>query len=178
MAHTTHYEVHVKQNGRWEIHARYSATEKEASIEEAKSLDALKHIESVKVIQEIYDMDDGTSKEYNVYAPGQKKYRPPSRTAAKQSSSADNRSGAAAKGKSTQKPKASLSFTALIMRMLAITLFSTIVGGLFTWFTSMVTAETSITKNAQINIMIITFLVTFVMAAIPMAMIFLGSKKN
>jgi len=178
MAHTTHYEVHVKQNGRWEIHARFTATEKEASIEEAKSLDTMKHIESVKVIQEIYDLDDGTSKEYNVYAPGQKKYRPPSKATATQSSSAGNASGAASRGKSSRKAKPSLTFSALIWRMLAITVFSTIVGGLFTWFISMVTAETSITKNAQINIMIITFLVTFVMAAIPMAIMFLGGKKN
>lgn len=178
MAHTTHYEVHVKQNGRWEIHARYTATEKEASIEEAKSLDTMKHIESVKVIQEIYDLDDGTSKEYSVYAPGQKKYRPPSRHSTTQSSATGNESGPASRGKSTKNRSANVSLAGLIWRMLAITVFSTLVGGLFTWFVSMVTEETSITQNAQINIMIITFLVTFVMAAIPMALIFLGNKKD
>jgi hypothetical protein len=44
MAHQTHYEVHVKQNGRWEIHGRHSQAEKEQAIEEAKSLDGQKHI--------------------------------------------------------------------------------------------------------------------------------------
>ncbi len=178
MAHTTHYEVHVKQKGRWEIHARYTATEKEQSIEEAKSLDNMKHIESVKVIQEIYDLDDGTSKEYNVYSPGQKKYRPPGRATANPSATARESSDLGSASKSASKSQSSQSFTALIWKILAITLFSTVVGSLFTWFVSMVTAETTITKNAQINIMIITFLATFVMAAIPMAIMFLNTRKN
>ena len=59
MAHQTHYEVHVKQNGRWEIHARHSAGEKELAIDEAKSMDAMKHIQAVKVIQEIFDPEEG-----------------------------------------------------------------------------------------------------------------------
>ncbi len=178
MAHTTHYEVHVKHKGRWEIHARYTATEKEAAIEEAKNLDGQKHVESVKVIQEIYDLDDGTSKEYNVYAPGQQKYRPPARPSARKSATAKDDSGAASKTRSAGKPQQSPTFTALIWRILAISVFSAIVGGLFTWFVSMVTAETTIAKNARINIMTITFLVTFVMAAIPMAIMFLNTKKK
>ncbi len=178
MAHTTHYEVHVKQKGRWEIHARYTATEKEASIEEAKSLDAMKHIESVKVIQEIYDLDDGTSKEYNVYSPGQKKYHPPGRPDKKKAAAANGGATAAAKTGPARNASVNLSFSDLIWRILAISLFSGIIGALFTWFISMVTAETTITKNGQINIMILTFLATFVISAIPMAMMFLGSKKN
>ncbi|HER26214.1 MAG TPA: hypothetical protein ENI69_03805 [Rhodospirillales bacterium] len=140
----------------------------------------MKHIEAVKVIQEIYDADQGISKEYNVYAPGQKKYRPPNIAAKKRTDAAAKEKSQATSDKSASagRQKSSLSFTALIWRILAITVFSTIVGSLFTWFVFMSTADTTITKNAQINIMIITFLVTFVMSAIPMAIMFLNSKKE
>ena len=83
MVRQTHYEVLVKQNGRWEIHGRHQASGKEAAIEEAKALDGQTHIERVKVIQGIFDAEEGTSKEYNVYAPGQKKYQPPRKSSKK-----------------------------------------------------------------------------------------------
>jgi len=176
MAHSTHYEVHVKQNGRWEIHARHSAADKELAIEEAKSLDTSKHIEAVKVIQEIYDPEDGTSKEYNVYAPGQKKYHPPRKTklAAPESKVADSRGTSSSKTKA--KPKSRESFTVLLLKILGITIFSSIVGSLFTWFVSMFIVDSTITDNAQTNILFLTFLVTFVMGAIPMAIVFLNKK--
>ena len=75
MDHETHYEVLVMQNGRWEISSRHQASEEDEAVEVAKSLDAQKHIESVKVIREVFDPEEGTSKEYNVYTSGQKNYR-------------------------------------------------------------------------------------------------------
>ena len=175
MAHTTHYEIHVKQKGRWEIHARYSASEKEASIEEAKNLDTLKHIDSVKVIQEIYNPDDGTSKEYNVYAPGQKKRHPAGR-APSAKKTPDQEAGRSASSRKKEKPRD--SFSGLILKILAITVFGSVIGGLFTWFVSMVIVETTISNSAQFNILIFTFLLTFVMAAVPMAIVFLNTKKK
>jgi len=178
MAQTTNYEVHVRQNGRWEIHARFSADEKEDAIEEAKSLDALKHIQSVKVIQEIYNPDDGTAKEINVYSPGQRKHRPAGKSSAAPPEEQTARPDTASAGESPKKKPVRLSFSALIVRILTITLFSGVVGGLFTWFVSMMTAGIALSESARTNIMTLTFLVTFVMAAIPMAIIFLNTKNT
>lgn len=77
MAQQTQYEVLSKQNGRWEINSQYQASGEDEAVKEAKSLEGLKHIEDVKVIREVFDPEEGTSKEYNVYQPGKKKYRPP-----------------------------------------------------------------------------------------------------
>ncbi len=178
MAHQTHYEVHVKQNGRWEIHGRHTQAEKEQAIEEAKSLDGQKHIQAVKVIQEIYDPDDGSSKEYNVYAPGQKKYQPP-RKPSKKDAARDEEEVAAASARKGKKPaKKGRSLTGILMSIALISGFSTVVSALFTWFTSMFLADADISGNAQSNILFIVFLSVFVIAAIPMAIVFLGNNAD
>lgn len=181
MAHQTHYEVLVKQGGRWEIHGRHSASEKEQAIEEAKALDGQKHIQGVKVIQEIFDPDEGTSKEYNVYAPGQKKYQPPRRKTQKQKeeeAATEEVVVSSRSKKNKNKKKQGRSFISIIMLIALISGFSTIVGGLFTWFTGMYLVETNIGANAQTNILFIVFLSTFVIAAIPMAIVFLGKSDD
>jgi len=176
MTHQTHYEVHVKQNGRWEIHGRHTQSEKEQAIEEAKALDGQKHIQAVKVIQEIYDPEDGSSKEYNVYAPGQKKYQPPVK--AKKKVSEVEEVEAADRPKKGKKAKSGRSLTSIIMSIALISAFSTIVGALFTWFTGMFLVDTNINGNAQTNILFIVFLSVFVIAAIPMAIVFLGNNDD
>ena len=70
MALQTHYEVLVKQDGRWEINSRHRASEKDKAIEIAKSLEVQKDIESVKVLREVFDPKEGTSKESTLYTPG------------------------------------------------------------------------------------------------------------
>ena len=79
MKNKTQYEVLFKQNGRWEINSQYQASEEDEAIEEAKYLEGQKHIEDVKVIREVFDIKEGTSEEFDVYRPGKKKYRPPSK---------------------------------------------------------------------------------------------------
>jgi len=181
MAHQTHYEVHVKHGGRWEIHARHEASEKESAIEEAKALYALKHIQSVKVIQEIFDPDEGLSKEYNVYTPDQARQPPRkngARSPAKKAGKNAARDGDPVRRElkeSKAKPKTPISV--ILLRMSGIISFSIIVGSMFTWFTSMVLSDSSIGENAQANILFIVFLVVFVISAIPMAMVFLNNEK-
>ncbi|MBC8269952.1 MAG: hypothetical protein H8E36_14500 [Rhodospirillaceae bacterium] len=178
MAHQTHYEVHVKQNGRWEIHGRHSQAEKEQAIEEAKSLDGQKHIQAVKVIQEIYDPEEGSSKEYNVYAPGQKKYQPP-RKKTKKDIAREEEEAASTAARSIRKPqKSGRSLVSILMSIALISAFSTIVGALFTWFTGMFLADSGVSGNAQTNILFIVFLSVFVIAAIPMAIVFLGKNDD
>lgn len=183
MAHETHYEVHVKQGGRWEIHARHESSEKEQAIEEAKALNALKHVQSVKVIQEIFDPEEGLSKEYNVYTPDQTKRRV--RKGAYKGSAKKARKKAAqaeageddGKGAKKKKSPPKVPVSVILLRMSGIITFSIIVGSMFTWFASMVLADSSIGENAQANILFIVFLVVFVISAIPMAMVFLGKEK-
>ena len=79
MANQTQYEVLSKQNGRWEINNQYHASEEDEAIKEAKSLEELNHIEDVKVIREVFYPEEGISREYNIYQPSKKKYRPPSK---------------------------------------------------------------------------------------------------
>jgi cation transport ATPase len=180
MAHQTHYEVHVKQNGRWEIHGRHTQADKEQAIEEAKALDGQKHIQAVKVIQEIYDPEDGSSKEYNVYAPGQKKYQPPrkkSKTEKAKEVDAEEARAVVERRKKKQ-AKSGRSLTTILMTIALISGFSTVVGAMFTFFTSMFLADTDIGSNAQSNILFIVFLSVFVIAAIPMAMVFLGKSDD
>ncbi|NQU59194.1 MAG: hypothetical protein HQ513_18340 [Rhodospirillales bacterium] len=176
MAHQTHYEVHVKQNGRWEIHGRHQQAEKEQAIEEAKALDGQKHIQAVKVIQEIYDPDDGSSKEYNVYAPGQKKYQPPRKSGKKDAAKDDEKGDAVARR--PKKAKSGRTMVSILLSIALISGFSAIVGALFTWFTSMFLGDSNISGNAQSNILFIVFLSVFVIAAIPMAMVFLGKSDD
>ncbi len=179
MAHQTHYEVHVKQNGRWEIHGRHTQAEKEQAIEEAKSLDGQKHIQAVKVIQESYDPEDGSSKEYNVYAPGQKKYQPPRKQSKKdvaREAEVEAATASAKKGKKSAKKGRSLA--GILMSIALISGFSTVVSAMFTWFTSMFLADADISGNAQSNILFIVFLSVFVIAAIPMAIVFLGNNGD
>lgn len=179
MAHQTHYEVHVKQNGRWEIHGRHSQAEKEHAIEEAKALDGQKHIQAVKVIQEIYDPEDGSSREYNVYAPGQKKYQPPRKKSPKdQAREAQEREARTTARRKKETGKSHRSLTSILLTISLISGFSAVVGAMFTWFTSMFLADLDIGSNAQSNILFIVFLSVFVIAAVPMAMVFLGSKDD
>ena len=67
MARQTHFEVMVMQGGNWQIHARFSAAQKEAAIEEAKVLDNTTGIGQVRVVKDVYDTDDGTSEEFIIY---------------------------------------------------------------------------------------------------------------
>ncbi|MDP6804429.1 MAG: adenylate/guanylate cyclase domain-containing protein [Rhodospirillales bacterium] len=67
MARNVTYEVYVQQGGRWEIHARHGAAEKEASINEAKSLVKMPKIDAVRVVKETYDTADGSAEESTIY---------------------------------------------------------------------------------------------------------------
>ena len=67
MARNITYEVLVQQGGRWEIHARHRAAEKDAALDEAKTLERLPKITAVKVVKETYDSEVGETEEATVY---------------------------------------------------------------------------------------------------------------
>ena len=70
MTHEIHYDVFVKEDGRWEINSSHQASEEDKAVEIAKSLDAQRNIESVKVIREVFDPEEGTTKTSTIYTPG------------------------------------------------------------------------------------------------------------
>ncbi|HEX9701362.1 MAG TPA: hypothetical protein VGA19_00825, partial [Rhodospirillales bacterium] len=67
MVQQVNYEVQVQQAGRWSIHARFPGHQKDAAIEEGKSLDQLSNVEGVKVVKEVYDTEQGFHNEFIVY---------------------------------------------------------------------------------------------------------------
>ncbi len=78
-----HFEVMVKQNGRWEIHARYPKTKQDVAIRDAQSLESISTIDEVRVVRESYDSNRGTSIESTVYPKPKPKPKPPKKDAAK-----------------------------------------------------------------------------------------------
>lgn len=67
MAKNINFEVQIMQGGRWTIHARFPASQREQAIEEAKQLDQSKIGGGVRVIRDVYDSETGTSNEFTVY---------------------------------------------------------------------------------------------------------------
>ena len=49
------FEVHILQNGRWEVHGSYPADKQGQAVKDAKALEALSTITGVKVVREQRD---------------------------------------------------------------------------------------------------------------------------
>ena len=60
------YEVYYYQNGRWHVHARFEAAEREIAIEEAKSVETKLGFPA-RVIRETYDPESNTTEETVTY---------------------------------------------------------------------------------------------------------------
>jgi hypothetical protein len=132
MAKQTQYEVLFKQDGRWEINSQHLESEEEDAIKEAKDLEKLNHIEDVKVIREVFDPKEGTSKEFDVYTPGKKKYRPPSKYPKKASEDVETPKKKTFSSNKRKGP--SLHYT--LMNIIVVCSFSIFLVAVFTWFTS------------------------------------------
>lgn len=65
-ADSSHYEISVRMGSRWEIHARYPVSQKDAAIEEARALERSLSAQ-VKVSRETFDHDAGLYKEIIIY---------------------------------------------------------------------------------------------------------------
>ncbi len=75
---TENYEVYYFQNGRWHVHARYEAEEREIAIEEAISVES-KLGYPARVIRETFYADTNTTEETVTYQ-GTKAKKLPTRT--------------------------------------------------------------------------------------------------
>jgi class 3 adenylate cyclase len=63
---SSHYEISVRVGSRWEIHARYPVSQKDAAVEEARDLERAMSAH-VKVSRETFDTEAGLYKEIIVY---------------------------------------------------------------------------------------------------------------
>lgn len=62
------YEVYVQEGGRWTLETRYTAHEREAAIEDAKSMHSNPRVKAVKVVRETYDEDSNSTVESTVFS--------------------------------------------------------------------------------------------------------------
>lgn len=189
MVQQVNYEVQVQQGDRWSIHARFPGHQKDAAIEEAKSLDQLNNVTAVKVIKEVYDTEQGFHNEFIVYKSATMKSQV-AEEAQKVSSgpvareetwlrrdSDDASAGTApAKGQSRARPRAkkSSSFVTIITKLLLVVLFSLCLAGLFAYMAAEMFGGTTLfgvrfVGNAESNMLIGVFIITFLISATTMA---------
>ncbi|MCX8231393.1 MAG: hypothetical protein OTJ45_06195, partial [Alphaproteobacteria bacterium] len=69
----THYELYIKQNGRWILEGNFQSHQREEALSDAKQLVQQPHIESVKVIREKRNPDTGVNLETTIYSSESKK---------------------------------------------------------------------------------------------------------
>ena len=62
-----HFEIRVRQQGRWIIQSQYPVSDEKAAIEGAKKLEKQTEIEAVKLILEVCDNKAGTQKSHLIY---------------------------------------------------------------------------------------------------------------
>jgi hypothetical protein len=127
------YEVLSKQNGRWEINSQYPKSKEDVAIKEAKSLQELKHVEDVKVVREVFDPKEGISREYIVYQPSKKKYRPPRKFPKE---SLENKKTTQMKKVYSETKRKGHSLHYTLMNIIVVCSFSIFIIASFTWFAS------------------------------------------
>ena len=64
----THYELYIKQNGRWILEGNFRSNQRDVAVEEATQLIKQSHIESVKVIREKRNPNTGVNLETTIYS--------------------------------------------------------------------------------------------------------------
>lgn len=189
MAGQTTYEVYVLQGTRWEIQSRYNAVQKDAAIQEAKSLEVTPNIDATKVVKEIYNAKDGVSEEYTIYKSEALKKKAPSvrevfaaapNAAVRAVRPAADTPRPPAKSKqpvARRKPvpkrrrQRKSSIVTVVVKVLLVMLFSMTVAALFTAVGAMNLPYTdifgiSMAGNSRTNVLFIVFVLTFVLSAL------------
>ncbi len=197
MALQTHYEVHVQQGGRWSIHAQFDSNQKDVAIEEAKQLDSQGNIGAVKVIREVYDVAEGTHRDYVVYKSAgatasdgetdttDRKIRTDSGGGDFGSADDDDDDDfdvedAPARRKNSSKKKSTL--TAFVVKLLLIVLFSICLAAIASFLATELLGGSTlfgyrISGSREANMLVIVFLLTFLISAACMAMAFMRGES-
>jgi adenylate cyclase len=196
MARQTHYEIHVEQKGRWTIHARYTARQKDEALDEARELDAMGHIDTVKVIREVFNDETGGSEEYTIYKTGSATGDRARDEAMKQVSSHSNDDESddgwdddiddidpmmPAEGQRKKKAKAgkkgTTTLTGVIVKILLVIMFSISIAALLTasssvWIDGLNVFGTRLVGAAKSNALFGIFFGSFTLISIMMSTIF------
>ena len=189
MTQDVNYEIQVQQGGRWSIHARFEGAQKEAAVNEGKELDKLSNVEAVKVVKEVFDTARGTHNEFIVYKSPSMKSKAPeqadeyaardsdrsSRSKSRPSTydDGDNEDVTPKRHKKGKKKKTT-TLTAIIVKLLMVILFSLVIAAMFAAMADSFLGGTNlfgvrIVGNAESNMLIGVFVVTFLISAIGMA---------
>ena len=199
MTQDVNYEVQVQQDGRWSIHARFSGTQKDVAVDEGKELDKLSNIDAVKVIKEVFDSKRGTHNEYIIYktpkakggdskgkddyedsrssprsSGGNRPSRSKSRKSAYDDDEYDDDEDVTPSRREKGKKKKSSTLTAIIVKLLMVILFSLVISAMFAAMADSFLGGTTlfgvrIIGNADSNLLIGVFVVSFLISAIGMA---------
>ena len=200
MSRQTHYEVHVYQHGRWSIHAQFASNEQETAIEEGKTLDQQPGVEAIKVVREVYDSEEGTHRDFIVYksanAPPADGDEPGSRHVAaahpkwaeeddlEDDGDYDDFGGSFggdqfdAPKKKKKKGKKPTTVSAILIKLLLVTLFSISIAamvtvGASTFLHGKVLFGVRMVGNAESNFLFVAFVSTFLLSAVYLAFTFL-----
>ena len=192
MVQEINYEVLVEQNGRWSIHARYDSHEKEDAVNEGRQLDKLPSVDSVKVVKEVYDTEREIHSEFIIFKSANLKPAGKDKGGGKKksggASSAPKSGGsdtwleggskddgpAIPKGGQDSKKNKSSTLTTIIVKLLMVLLFSVIIAGGAAMMIDGLLGGTRlfgihIVGNAQSNLLISVFALTFLISAVGLA---------
>lgn len=190
----TQFEVQVQQGQRWSIHAQFGSFQREAAIEEAKSLEVTPGIGAVKVVREMYDPERGTSQDFIIYKSANlgsmdSTYESDGGSGGSTSSSSswmddsedyddDDDEPSAKKRKAMAAKRAERkkgsTVTQVVVKLLLVALISLTIAGFFTFLTSgLVSGKVlfgiRMVGNAEANILFVVFIGTFLLSALMMA---------
>ena len=191
MAGQTTYEVSVLQGGRWEIHSRYNAMQKDDAIQEAMSLGTTPGIEATKVIREVYDPKEGLAEEYTVYksesarskpsrptppaaAPARSRSKPGKSTARgtpARAAPAGDRETATRPRQRRPKAKPRATLISVLVKLMLVILMSVAVASLMAGIGAAFLPHTqlygiSLSGPSRDNFLIVIFIVGFVLTAV------------
>jgi adenylate cyclase len=187
------FEVHVLRWDQWELHGRYPAGQKDLAVKDGRSLEKVSSISAVRVIR-AFDPKERLHQETILYeSPGLSKIEKRRRRRKKgmtkgiageiSESDKKSRRGIGKKSKSgiaarTTQAKSRQSSTGLgvFVKLVLITLFSLIFGGLAVGLASVWLDEASLGRDVHSNILFGIFLGTFLISAIIMALTFLSDE--
>ncbi|MEO5337459.1 MAG: adenylate/guanylate cyclase domain-containing protein [Magnetospirillum sp. WYHS-4] len=200
------YEVQIYVNGRWEIYSRFPFDAKDSAIEVAQDLERNKSTANVKVVKEVYNYASNSSSEALVYKsggtkvdspqsgkdkkPDRKPEAKPAPPAPRKETKKEAPKKAAGPSKGSppasepepqeEKPRASLA--GVVLKLLVITLLAAaFAAGASTLVTMGLKNSTAFgvmaSKQTAEAIVLATFIVSFLLSAVPMALYSL-SREN
>ncbi|PKU26371.1 adenylate/guanylate cyclase domain-containing protein [Telmatospirillum siberiense] len=169
-----HYEVYALDGQRWTLHARFRKDEKEDALEEAKIVENSLGF-CAKVVRETYYPGNNASEEMLVYS-SDKNFRPRVHATAPRRAYARGDAGfnaaiATPDFRTAGKAKAAGSMGVLLKLLLVVAAALAIAGGVTAIVSNLITKlDGAISGNASSLLVFLTFVITFLISGVPMAL--------